>query len=77
MPTYTMRRTWPDDSDRPDDFVFRADGKDAGRCYLASRPNRGAVWHWTVYGGRVTGDAISLEEAQKEFKRAFETCFSC
>jgi hypothetical protein len=32
---YTLRRTWPDDPDRADDFVFRCDGADVGCCYLA------------------------------------------
>ena len=34
MPAYTMRLTWPDDPDRTNDFVFRVDGKDCGRCYF-------------------------------------------
>ena len=33
VPTYTLRRAWPDDPDRPDDYEFRVDGVDRGRCY--------------------------------------------
>jgi hypothetical protein len=50
MPRYTMRRTWPDDADRADDFVVRVGGKDAGRCYFMRAAGHRDVWRWTVYG---------------------------
>ena len=49
MPAFTMRRTWPDD-DRPDDYVFRVDVRDAGRCYAMRAAGDRQVWRWTVYG---------------------------
>ena len=55
MPRYTMRVTWPDPPGRTDDYVFRADGKDAGRCYLRAMPNDGDRWHWTVYSSNANG----------------------
>ena len=53
MPRYTMRRTWPDDHDRPNDYVFEVDGKDAGRCYFMRAAGGTDVWLWTVYGTNV------------------------
>ena len=50
MPTYTLRRTGPDEPDRPDDYVFRCDGVDVGRCYLMRASSNQVVWRWTVYG---------------------------
>jgi hypothetical protein len=38
--------TWPDD-DRPNDYGFRMDGRDAGRARQAI-----VVWRWTVYGSK-------------------------
>jgi len=62
-----MRRIWPDD-DRPDDYVFRVDGRDAGRCYAMRAAGNRAVWRWTVYGSATGGMALSLDEAQRCFK---------
>ena len=73
MPRYTMRVTWPDQPHRTDDYVFRVDGKDAGRCYFHyTVPATGHRWHWTVYGSTANGDELTLEEAQARFKQAFE-----
>jgi len=41
-----MCRTWPD-ANRPDDYVFRVDGKDAGRCYLTHAAGKREVWRWS------------------------------
>lgn len=71
MSDFTMRRTWPDEPSRTEDFVFRFNGKDVGRCYFHRTPV-GDRWHWTMYGSSAHGDAISLEFAQEEFKIAFK-----
>ena len=68
MPHFTMRLTWPDD-DRPDDYVFRVDGHDAGRCYAMHAAGRRLVWRWTVYGSNAGGMEPSLQEAQRRFKQ--------
>jgi hypothetical protein len=68
--TYTMRRTWPDDPGRPNDFVFRVDGRDAGRCYFMHAAGNRAVWLWTVYGSPRGGMEDTLGEAQRQFKAA-------
>ena len=62
-----MRRSWPD---RPDDYVFRIDGKDAGRCYLTVATASRHVWLWTVYGRATRGMEETLEQAQRRFKGA-------
>jgi len=72
MPEYTMRRTWPDDDKRPNDFVFRIDGKNVGRCYLMVGADSRLVWHWTVYGRSTSGMEDTLAEAQQRFKQAYE-----
>ena len=72
MATYTMRRTWPNDADRLDDFVFRVDGKDCGRCYLTRAAGNREVWRWTVYGISSGGMEDRLEDAQQRFKETYE-----
>lgn len=67
MPTFTMRLTWPE-AERPDDYVFRVDGRDVGRCYAMRAAGNRPVWRWTVYGSNAGGMALSLEEAQRCFK---------
>ena len=72
MPHYTMRRTWPDDHDRTNDYVFKVDGKDAGRCYFMRAAGGTDVWLWTVYGSAKGGMEDTLEEAQRRFKETLE-----
>ena len=73
MPRYPMRPTWPDDPKRPDDYVFRVDGRDAGRCYLMiATYNRGLVWRWTVYGTSKGGMEDTLEDAKARFRIEYE-----
>lgn len=67
MPSYTMRCTWPD---RQNDYVFKIDGKEAGRCYLTIATAGRHVWLWTVYGRATGGMEVSLAEAQQHFKDA-------
>src|SRR5882724_6782238 len=62
-----MRRTWPDDPDRTDDYVFRYRRVDAGCCYLMRAANNRAVWRWTVYGISSGVMEDTLEEAQRRF----------
>jgi hypothetical protein len=71
MSPFTMRRTWPDDHGRENDFVFRHNGKDVGRCALMHVPPDDR-WHWSVYGSDVTGHALSLEAAEVEFQIAYK-----
>ena len=61
MPAYTMRLTWPDDPDRTNDFVFRVDGKDCGRCYFMRASFQRDVWRWSVYGSSSSGMEDTLE----------------
>ena len=70
---YTLRRTWPDEPDRPDDYVFRFGGKDEGRCYLRSMAHNESRWHWTVYGTNRSGRGESLDAAKIAFKDAVES----
>jgi hypothetical protein len=72
MPAYTMRLTWPDDPDCTNDFVFRVDGKDCGRCYLMRAAFQRDVWRWSVYGSSSSGMEDTLEEAQRQFKKAYD-----
>jgi len=73
MHHYSMRPTWPDGPDRRGDFVFRVDGKDAGRCYQTfATYGRGLVWRWTIYGTSKGGMEDTLEDAQAKFKVEFE-----
>jgi hypothetical protein len=75
MHHYSMRVTWPDEPDRRDDFVFRVDGKDAGRCYQTiATMDRGWVWRWAVYGTSKGGMEDTLEDAQAKFKIEYEKC---
>ena len=71
MPRYTMRRCWPDQDPR-DDYVFRVDGKDAGRCYFMRAAGSRDVWRWTIYGSSLAGMEETLGEAQRRFKEAYE-----
>lgn len=72
MPTYTLRRAFPDDPDRVDDFVFRADGVDRGRCYKTILASSRVGWLWTVYGTSKRGIADTLGEAKQQWRAAFE-----
>jgi hypothetical protein len=69
--TYTRRRTWPDNPDRLDDYVFRWDGRDIDRCYLRTLAGPEKLWWWTIYGTSGAGGEPSLEAAQAAFKTRF------
>jgi hypothetical protein len=71
-PVYTMRRSWPDNPESPNDFVFRCDGVDVGRCYLTRAAGSRDVWLWTVYGTSRGGMEETLDEAKRKFKETFE-----
>lgn len=79
---YAYKLTWPD---KPDDYVFLHDGKDAGRCYLTRDTlinDRKELWLWTIYVGLkvkavppgipITGREESFEAAREAFKRSFD-----
>ena len=78
--TYTYRRTWPDQPDKPD-FSLCYDGHSAGRTYEDDTPH-GVKWYWSVYGINIKGvvaDDIerqglvdSFEAARETFKASFE-----
>ena len=72
MPVYTMRRTWSNDPDSTNDFVFRCDGVDVGRCYFTRGAGSRDVWLWTVYGRSSGGMEETLDEAKRKFKETFE-----
>ena len=79
---YALRRTWPDDPSRPDDFVYRYKGHDVGRIYLQVRHPIGPRWTWTIYLGHhirqilpavsVAGTADTLAHAIIQFKSSFD-----
>ena len=80
--TYTLRRTWPDEPDRRDDYLFRCAGADVGRCYLRSLAGNESRWQWTIYIGRsvkrviqgvpISGNAETLDQAKVQFRESFE-----
>jgi hypothetical protein len=72
VPTYAMRRTWPDNPESQNDFVFRCDGVDVGRCYRTRATGSRDVWLWTVYGTSRGGMEDTLDEAKRKFKETFE-----
>ena len=72
MAFYTLRPTWPNEPSRPDDYEFRRDGKDVGRCYLRQMAGTETRWHWTVYGTNLSGDEVTLDAATTSFRRALE-----
>jgi hypothetical protein len=51
MPRYTMRPSFSHSRPRPNDYVFRVNGIDAGRCYLRRLANNEPRWSWTIYIG--------------------------
>lgn len=71
MPCYTMRLTWHDRAS-PNDFIFRCDGRDVGRCYFYRAPNGRDVWLWFVSHTSLKGMETTLVEAQAKFKAAYE-----
>ena len=70
---YTLRRTWPEDPDRPDDYVVRYDGKDVGRTYQTIGAGGATVWIWTIYGSSRSGREPTLEAAKARWRAAFES----
>jgi hypothetical protein len=70
VPKYTLRRSWPD---KPDDYVVKCDGKDVGRMYLEIGAGGTWRWHWTIYGTSLVGLPATFEQAQAEWKLAFES----
>jgi hypothetical protein len=69
MPSYTLRRTW---DHKPDDYVVKVDGTDAGRMYLEVGAEGRWQWHWTIYGTSRSGLPPTFEQAQAEWKAAYE-----
>jgi hypothetical protein len=85
MPHYTRRLTWPDKPESKDDYVFRCDGIDVGRCYLRGLTAGESKWWWTIFialgpgtprqrveGIPIQGSADKLELAQEAFKLNFD-----
>jgi hypothetical protein len=80
MPKYTQRRTGL--SDDPNDYVFRCDNFDVGRCYLRTLSNNEVRWSWTIYigihvkriivGVPTAGYALTLDEAKEQFPKSFD-----
>ena len=80
MAIYILRRT--DLSDDSNDYVFRCDGIDVGRCYLRTLSNNEQAWSWTVYigwhvkrlvpGVPIAGYAATLDDAKLQFMQCFE-----
>jgi len=68
--TFTMRRTWPEHPEK-EDYVFRFNGKDVGRCYLG-RFTEGDRWRWTIYGTNLGTLEPTLDDAKARFKESFQ-----
>lgn len=68
----TLRRTWPDDPHRPDDYVVVSDGKDAGRIYKTLGTGGAEVWVWTIYGSNKAGREPTLDAAKARWRGAFD-----
>lgn len=68
----------------PNDFIFRYDGADVGRCYLRGLTGGTSKWWWTIYitgpgrpsqrvpGIPIEGSADTIEQAQDAFKVNFD-----
>jgi hypothetical protein len=80
MPKYSRRLTGL--SDIPNDFVFRYNGHDVGRCYLREMSGSSTFWSWTIFIGwtiskipddiPVSGAAETIERAQEQFRASFD-----
>ena len=67
-------------SDDPNDYVFRCNGVDVGRCYLRSL-TVGDQWSWSIFVGvhvkravdgiPLAGYAASIDLAKQQFQEAF------
>jgi hypothetical protein len=44
----------------PDDWIFRFDGKDIGRCYAGQFGTNQNRWRWSIYGTNLMGMEDSL-----------------
>jgi hypothetical protein len=76
---YSLRRTAL--SVDPNDYLFRCDGIDVGRCYLRTLAGN-EHWHWTIFIGLyvarpvesvpLAGAAETLEQAKAEFCESFD-----
>lgn len=66
--SFTLRRTG---FENPDDYVFKFNGVDVGRCYRGSFGMHGDGWRWSIYGTNLTGIEDSLEAAQEKFKAVY------
>ena len=67
---YTLRPT--DLGSTKDDFVFRLNGRDAGRTYADSTPN-GPRWYWSIYGINLRGplpEGVVLQGLADDFEAA-------
>ena len=65
---------------RPDDYVFRCNGKDVGGTYRTVTPD-GERWVWTIYivagirlveGVPISGLVATLDEAKTAFRTSYE-----
>ena len=85
MPQYTRRLTHLGDPPDPNDFIFLCDGLDVGRCKLEMLAGAIQKWTRTIYiaggpgrpsrsvdGIPIVGAAETLDEAQENFKNAFD-----
>jgi hypothetical protein len=78
---YTLRRTWPEDDRRSNDYVVCFDGREVGRMYLTIVPG-GDRWRWwsiyinrdvqMVEGVASVGIASDFEQAKQEFRNSFD-----
>jgi hypothetical protein len=71
-PVYTMRRTWPDNPKSPNDFVFRCDGVDVGRCYFTRAARSRDVWLLDSLWNLERRQGGYAGRAKRKFKETFE-----
>src|ERR1041385_100629 len=85
VPHYTMRLTRLSEPPDPNDFVFHCDGIEIGPCKLEMLAGAIQKWIWNIYiaggpgrpsrsveGIPIVGTADTFEQAQQNFKDAFE-----
>jgi len=69
---FTLRRAFPQDPDRTDDYVVRHDGNDVGRLYKTVGVGGAEVWAWTIYGTSRAGREPTMDAAKVRWQAAFE-----
>lgn len=80
MPNYNRLDIRPNDN--ANEYTFRCDGIDVGRCSLRIMSNKQKMWGWTMFtsieaialvrGLHTAGYAVTLANAQQQFRENFD-----